>query len=83
VIVRNPRPRKPEQSAVEMALAAIEGRPSPLDDADMETVNPDPSSLDLPEEYEEMCSPRRTHPAADACIICGQPLCDDCVGLAD
>ena len=45
---RNPQPREPVESAVEMAIAAVEEspRPSPLDQ-DMSEVDPDPTSLDL------------------------------------
>jgi hypothetical protein len=41
-------PKKPEKSAVEMAIAAVEDspRPSPLD-MDMSGIDPDPTSLDL------------------------------------
>jgi len=48
MMVRNPQPRKPVESAVEMAVAAVEDspRPSPLDQ-DMSAVDPDPTSLDL------------------------------------
>jgi hypothetical protein len=44
----NQQPRKPVESAVEMAIAAVEDspRPSPLDQ-DMSAVGPYPTSLDL------------------------------------
>lgn len=47
-MVRTPQPKKPVESAVEMAVAAVEDspRPSPLDQ-DMSAVDPDPTSLDL------------------------------------
>jgi hypothetical protein len=47
-MARNRQPRKPVESAVEMAIAAVEDspRPSPLDQ-DMSAVNPHPTSLDL------------------------------------
>ncbi len=48
--VRKAQPRKPEQSAVDLAIAAIEGRPNPLDDPEMAKVSPDRTSLDLPDE---------------------------------
>jgi hypothetical protein len=48
MVVRNPQPRKLVESAVEMAIAAMEDspRPSPLDQ-DMSAVDPDPTCLDL------------------------------------
>ncbi len=46
MVVRNPRPRKPDQSAVELAIAALDGSPNPLD-MDMMGIDPDPTSLDL------------------------------------
>ena len=39
-------PKKPEQSAVDLAIAALDGNPSPLD-MDMRAIDPDPTSLDL------------------------------------
>jgi hypothetical protein len=84
--VRKAQPRKPEQSAVDLAIAAIEGRPNPLD-MDMTGIDPDPTSLDLPQEGDgyftgEMCSnPRCTRRTVDACSGCGSPLCEECVGL--
>ena len=47
-MARNTQPRKPVESAVEMAIAAMEDspRPSPLDQ-DMSAVDPSPTSLDL------------------------------------
>jgi hypothetical protein len=72
--------KKPNESALEMDVAALEGNPNPLD-MDMSSVNPDPTSLDMPEEkYQEMCSnPRCSRPAVDECIVCGHPLCEDSV----
>jgi hypothetical protein len=48
MVVRNPQPRITVESALEMAIAAVEDspRPSPLDQ-DMTAVDPDPTSLDL------------------------------------
>jgi hypothetical protein len=39
-------PKKPEKSAVELAVAALEGNPNPLD-MDMRDIDPAPTSLDL------------------------------------
>jgi len=67
------------RTAVKLAIAAVEGRPNPLDDADLTKVNPDPTSLDLPEEQcRTMCS-RCGRPAVERCPECGSPLCDECV----
>ena len=75
MVVSNPQPKKPKESAVELAVAALDGTPNPLDE-DMSAVNPDRTSLDLPEEdYQEMCS----RPAVDTCPECECPLCEDCV----
>jgi hypothetical protein len=46
MMARNPQPKKPEESAVELAVAALDGNPSPLD-MDMRAIDPDPTSLDL------------------------------------
>ena len=75
----NPQSTTPEQSVIQMALMALEGHPSPIDDAELSKVSPGPVSLDLPEEeYEELffthCC---TSPAMDSCIICGQPPRED------
>ena len=40
-------PKKPEKSAVELAVAALDGNPNPLD-MDMSGIDPAPTSLDLP-----------------------------------
>jgi hypothetical protein len=64
---------------VDLALAALDGNPNPLD-MDTRDIDPDPTSLDMPEEKcQTMRSPHRSHTAADACIVCGSPLCEDCV----
>lgn len=49
-MTRNSQVRKPVQSAVQMAVAALDNHPSrsPLDDPDMRYVDPSPGSLDLP-----------------------------------
>lgn len=47
--VKNPRPEKPAESITQMTLAAIDGSPSPLDDAEMAKLNSDRISLDLPD----------------------------------
>jgi len=48
--------KKPEKSAVDMAIAAVEGNPNPLD-TDMNGIDPDPTSLDLNgSQNAEMCS---------------------------
>ena len=39
---------KPMRTAVDLAVAALDGNPNPLD-MDMNGIDPDPTSLDLPE----------------------------------
>ena len=84
--VRNPQPKEPDKSAVELAVAALDGNPNPVD-MDMNGIDPAPTSLDLPQEGDgyftgEMCSnPRCTRRTVDACSGCGSPLCEECVGL--
>jgi rubrerythrin len=79
----SPKPKRSMRAAVRLAIAAVEGRPSPLDDAELTEVNPDRTSLDLPEEeHRETCS-RCGRPAVDKCSECGCPLCGDCLGLAE
>ena len=43
------RPQKTMRTAVDLAVAALDGNPKPLD-MDMKDIDPDPTSLDLPEE---------------------------------
>jgi hypothetical protein len=45
-MARNQQPKKPEKSDVDLAVAALDGNPSPLD-MDMRAIDPDPTSLDL------------------------------------
>ncbi len=74
-VIRKPGPKRPENSAAEMAVGALDGNPNPLD-VDMGGIDPHPASLDLPEEeFDEACSnPRCTRHALSGCIICGQPF---------
>jgi hypothetical protein len=45
--VRKPQPRKPEQSAVDIAIdAVLDGNPNPLD-MDMRDIGESPTDLDL------------------------------------
>jgi hypothetical protein len=74
--------KTPEKSAVELAIAALDGNANPLD-MDFSGVDLDRTSLDLPEaEHQEMCS-LCGGLALHRCTQCGSPLCDDCVGLPD
>jgi len=78
MMTRNLQPRQTGYSVVDIAVAALDGNPNPLD-MPMEGIDPSPTSLDMLEgERQEMCS-RRMRPAEDTCIICGQPPCDGCV----
>jgi hypothetical protein len=45
-MARNQQPKKPEKSAVDLAVAALDGNPSPLD-MDMKGIGESPSDLDL------------------------------------
>lgn len=71
------------KTAVKLAIAAVEGRPNPLDDADLTKVNPDRTSLDLLEEEHHGACSRWGRPAVDRCPECGSPLCDDCLGVSE
>lgn len=72
-----------KMSAVELAVAAVDGNASPMD---LDDLDPAPTALDPPREGDdrftgETCSnPPCTRRAVDECIICGQPLCEDCAG---
>ena len=41
-------PKKTMRTAVDLAVAALDGNPNPLD-MDMNGIDPEPTSLDLPE----------------------------------
>jgi len=45
--LRRHQPKKPKESAVALAIAALDGNEHPLD-MDMGDIDPDPTSLDLP-----------------------------------
>jgi hypothetical protein len=47
MVVRNQRHKKAKEFPEDLAIAAIEGNPNPLD-ADMTGIDPAPTSLDLP-----------------------------------
>lgn len=71
--------KTPRESVVELAIAALDGNPNPLDQ-DMSAVNPDRTSLDLPEEeYRDVCSRSsrpavmRTRNAAPRCAMIAVP----------
>lgn len=68
MVVRNLQPKMPKESIVDVAIAALDGNPSPLD-MDARDIDLDPTSLDMPEEeYQEARSnPRCTCPDMDAC----------------
>ena len=78
-MARNEQPREPVESAVEMAVAAVEDspRPSPLDtDMDIDT---DPTTLGLDDcDEPQACSNRLyPRPAEGECVICGCPADED------
>jgi hypothetical protein len=77
---RKHQPKEPKESAVDLAVAAVEGNANPLDE-DMSAVSPDRTSLDLPDEgHQETCS-RCARPAMDRCPECGSPLCENCAAV--
>jgi hypothetical protein len=61
--IRKAQPKNPKESVVDLAIAAIEGNPNPLD-MDLTGIDPAPTSLDLPEQKafgsDEPESPLRT-----------------------
>ena len=77
--IRNPRRKKPKICPVQLAVAAVEHDGGVMD-LPVEGFDPSPTALDLDDADENgICSePRRSCPTVDACIICGQPVCDDC-----
>ena len=76
--LRNQQHKKPKTCPVELAVAAVEHDGSVMD-LPVEGFDPSPTALDLDDADENgICSePRRSRPAGDACIICGQPVCED------
>jgi hypothetical protein len=76
--IRKPRPKEPRQSAVDLAIAAIEESPSVMD-MPMTGFDPSPGALDLPDEEQRQAYSRRGEPAVDSCPECGCPLCEECV----
>ena len=54
--VRKAQPNRIKESVVALAILALDGNQNPLDMA-METIDPDPTSLDIPaEDSQELCS---------------------------
>lgn len=71
-----------DTSAVQMAVDAVTGD-SNFVDAPIETFDPAPTALDLPEEREQQKCSRCDRPAVHKCPECGSPLCEDCLGVAE
>ena len=71
--LRNLRPKKQGQTALELALMAIEPYVNPLD-ADMSGVGTDPTDLDLGDGTEAAVCPNHRY----VCAECGAPLHGDC-----
>jgi len=70
------------RTAVDLAVAAVQGSPSVMD-LPMADFDPSPGALDLAEnEVRERCS-RCGRPAEGTCPECGSPVCVRCVRLAD
>ena len=84
--LRNHQHKKPKPSPVQLAVAAVKQDGSVMN-LSVEGFDPSPTALDLDldldlDDADEngICSkPHCSHRAVDACIICGQPLCGDCV----
>ena len=74
MVVAVHKSKRLKKSAVDLAIAAVEGNPNPLD-VEMD-IDPDPTTLGLPEEeYQEACSnPRCSRPAVGTCSECGSLL---------
>jgi hypothetical protein len=76
---RNLRARKPGQSTIEMAIAALDGSVHPLD-LDVRDLDPSPTGLDLPAAQEAATGPhhrRSARTSVDECIVCGQPVSEE------
>lgn len=69
---------KPKKSALELAVAALDGNANPMD---MRDIGESPSDLNLYDDNgSEMCpNPHCSLRAVNECIICGQPFCENCV----
>ncbi len=72
---KNRKSKNQVDSAVRMAIAAVENERRPVD-IPVADVDPSPGALDLP-EMEQMYSHRRRRSAVDRCPECGSPLCED------
>ena len=78
--ITNSRRKMPKICPVQLAVAAVEHDGSVME-LPVEGFDPSPTALSLDDGEETgICSkPHCSHRAVDACIICGQPLCGDCV----
>lgn len=70
----NLRPQKRFQSAVEMAVAAIEPNANPLDADMLGITGTDPTDLGLDDDLEVAACPHRRY----VCARCGAPLRGGC-----
>ena len=66
--IKSPRSKKPITTAVDLAVAALDGNPNPLD-MDTRDIDPDPTSLDLvgSQQTETCPRPRLRDPGVCAC----------------
>jgi hypothetical protein len=70
--VRNPRPKKPMTNDVDLAIAALDGNPNPLD-MDLRYIDPAPTSLDIDfDQQDERC--RKPHRRPRGVCRCGRLL---------
>ncbi len=69
---RNPRPKKPMTTDVDLAVAALDGNPNPLD-MDTTDIDPDPTSLDL-DGSQRTGAYRKSHRRDPGRCACGRLL---------
>ena len=80
MMLKNRQAKRPTTAEIEMALRAVEGIPNAMD-MDLSGVDPEPTSLDICSEGSDSVADARCsnhQHVMDQCIICGQPLAEDC-----
>jgi hypothetical protein len=80
MVSKNLRSDKPTEADIEMAVRTVEGIPNAMD-MDLSGVDPEPTSLDICSEGSDSVADARCsnhQHVMDQCIICGQPLAEDC-----
>ena len=79
--IRRHQRKEPKESALVLAIAAVEGQPNAMD-MDMAGIDPSPGALDLPEQEQLGVCSRCGRRAVGRCPECGSPVCCRCLGLA-